>query len=157
MTGTLALVRERQSAVSADFRRYYGTSLRDAARTWTAQEMTAAVRHLPLDSALARDVQGDLHGWDYVAANVAELVDLMHFWLHQEYAQWVYDPDDPENKNAPKVKPPKQPLIPPIAYRPESVMTRLVEDYTEKALVLSPQSKKRVVSSDEFDSIIDAL
>lgn len=159
MTGVLSLIAgERQDAVSADMRRYYGTSLRDAMHEWTARDLTSAVRNLPRDSATVRTELGDLYDWNHMSANIAELVDLMHYWLHSEYAKWIYDPDDPENRAAKrsKVKPPKEPLIPPVAFRPNSVAQQRVAEYAERVAELAGDDRaERSISSDEFDALID--
>lgn len=162
MTGTLSFIAgERQSAVSADMRRYYGVSLNDALNTWTGKDLSSAVRNLPPDSATVRAELGDLWDWNHLAANMAELVDLMHFWLNSEYNRWIYDPDDPENKRREKSKrkPPPQPLIPPIAYRPPSVALTRLEAYAEQVAQFSgdPSSSEKWVTSDEFDSYLDEL
>lgn len=118
------------------------------------------MQNLPPDSAVARAELGDAWDWGHLAANVAELVDLMSYWLHAEYAQWTADPD--EVKRRPKVPPPAAPLIPPVAHRPPSVAQVYVRQFAERAAEHEPQSAReraraRWVSSAEADALIDAL
>ncbi|RTL65905.1 MAG: hypothetical protein EKK42_20380 [Pseudonocardiaceae bacterium] len=158
MSGTLAFVAERQGALSADFRRYYGIPLREALSDWTARDFTAAVQSLPRESATVRAEMGDTWDYNHMAANIAELVDIMHYWLNSQYAQWTADPDAPQEK--PKLPPPPEPLIPPVAYRPESVVTQRVAEYLERIEQYASAEQpagKREVSSDEFDQWIDLL
>ena len=159
MRRVLSFVSERQDALSADLRRYYGATLDEALNTWTAQDLSAAVHNLPIDSATVRAELGDRFDWNHLAANLAELVDIMHFWLHSEYAKWTYDPDDPANKGKPKSKPPKNPLIPPVAFRPESVHQERMTDYMQQIVDAAEDSGPTTewVSSDEFDAWVDSL
>jgi hypothetical protein len=124
------------------------------------------VRELPPDSALARAELGDQWDWGHLAANVAQLVDLMSYWLHNEYAQWTADPD--EVKRRPKRKPPPIPLIPPVAHRPPSVAEQYLTEFAELAETVGvnldeqpetarERAAKRWVSADEFDALIGAL
>lgn len=101
---------------------------------------------------------GDLWDWNHMAANIADLVDLASYWLHAEYAKWTYDADDPETKKQEKarkaagVKPPPQPLIPPVAHRPPSIAEEYVRRFTESApAVAEPVPSRRWLTSDEFD------
>lgn len=102
--------------------------------------------------------------WGHLAANVAQLVDLMSFWLNNEYAQWTADPD--EVKKGPKRKPPPIPLVPPVAHRPPSVAAAYMQEFSQLAESLGvgeePKSareraKTRWVSSSEADLLIDAM
>lgn len=121
------------------------------------------MQNLPPDSAVARAELGDTWDWTHLAANVAELVDLMHYWLHAEYAQWTADPD--EVKRRPKVPPPPVPLIPPVAHRPPSVAAAYVAEFAERAAEhdtgeprsAAERARTRWVTSAEADQLIDAL
>jgi hypothetical protein len=122
------------------------------------------VRKLPPDSATGRAELGDRWDWGHLAANVAELVDLMSFWLQQEYARWTVDPNDPEVKRAKKTKPPPIPLVAPVAHRPPSVAAEYEEQFAGlvAAVGAKPESareraEKRWVSSAEFDAAIEAM
>lgn len=131
-------------------------------------DVVGAVQALPPSSALARDELGDTWDWNHLAANMAELVDLMHFWLHSEYAKWIYDPESPEAKaeaKRRKPKPPSSPIIPPVAHRPPSVAEKYIENYLDRVQLVgdvksvSPQAiaGKRAVTSAEFDQVLQLL
>lgn len=122
--------------------------------------MAAKVKHLPPDSALARAELGDAWDWGHMAANMAELVDLMSYWLTSEYAKWTHDPDDPATKRARamekrrgKPKPPPVPLIPPVAHRPPSIAEKYQRSYQDLTARFASMPDKVVeqVTSDEFD------
>ena len=101
------------------------------------QDVVAAIRGLPLGSATARAELGDRIDWNHLAANVATLVDLMSYTVHAEYVQWTTDPDDPqvkadrERRKKQGIKPPPVPIVPPVAFRPESVATEVNAAYDE--------------------------
>jgi len=165
MTSVLTFIAgERQNALSADFRRYYGTELRDAVNSWAGEDLSSAIHSLPPDSATVREELGDLWDYNHMAANIAMLVDLVSYQVHTDYAKSIYDPEDPANKNAPKVKPPEHPIIPPVAFRPPSVAEKHVEQYAEalinageKSQDSAQESGKQWVSSAEFDAVLDLI
>jgi hypothetical protein len=72
-----------------------------------------------------------------MASNLAELVDLMHYWLHSEYAKWITDPEDPQVKaeadrrKRAGIKPPPMPLIMPVAHRPPSLAEQYRKQYEQ--------------------------
>lgn len=65
--------------------------------------------------------------WSYADENLAMFLDRFDYFLRSEYASWITDPDDPEVKaeralrKRQGIKPPPQPLIPPVAWRPQSI------------------------------------
>lgn len=130
--------------------------------TWPASDFADAVKHLPPDSATHRAELGDLWDWNHLAANVADLVDLMTYWLHSEYAKWIHDPEDPATKRAEaerkrkKIKPPSEPLIQPVAHRPPSVAGKYAEQYLTRLSELGPSAgaEPRWMSSDAFDAAL---
>lgn len=120
----------------------------------------AALRALPPDSALARAELGDTWDWNHYSANLAELVDMVTFWLNLEYQKAITDPDDPKVKKAAKRKPSPIPLVPPVAHRPDSVAERYQAAYNELVAQFGNPGEeapigKRWVSSDEFDALLD--
>lgn len=134
--------------------------LREAITTWPAGDLTAAVKHLPQDSATQRAELGDRWDWGHMAANLAQLVDLWTFWLTSEYARWIHDPDDPETKRRERerkrqgIKPPPVPLVPPVAHRPPTVAAAYEEQYLHQVAEHDqPRAVKELVSSEEFDRI----
>lgn len=95
-----------------------------------------------------------------MAANMAELVDLMSYWLTNEYAKWTHDPDDPATKRAlamqkrhGRPKAPPVPLIPPVAHRPRSIAEEYQQGYQDLTARFAAPPDKLVeqVTSDEFD------
>jgi hypothetical protein len=85
-------------------------------------------------------------------------VDLMSYWLQSEYARWVHDPDDPETKAAERerrrsgVKPPPEPIVPPVAHRPPTVAANYRDQYLQRVAELAPPKPvKELVSSDTWD------
>lgn len=129
------------------------------------------MRNLPPGSATARAEAGDLADWSLLASNVADLVDLMTFWLTAEYVKWTTDPDDPEVKAEQKrrkaagIKPPPIPLVQPVAHRPPSLAAQYERRFVELAeefrttapagpAARDEQGSKRWVSSDEFDILL---
>ncbi len=134
----------------------------------------SAVRNLPPDSATGRAELGDRIDWNHLAANVAELVDLMSFQVNAEYQQWIVDPDDPEvkadreHRKKNNIKPPPMPLIPPVAFRPGSVAAEyrtafadLVARYehtrTPADRAADPSGRRWVTSTAEVDRILDLI
>jgi len=135
------------------------------------------VNQLPASSATGRAEMGDMADWSLIATNLADLVDLMSYWLRSEYSRWITDPDDPEVKKALEqrkksgVKPPPIPLVEPVAARPPSLAklyqqqyAQLLEHYGERLTPAAALAKdgdgvdlgdgKRLVSSDVFDSML---
>ena len=95
-----------------------------------------------------------------MSANLADMVDLLSYWLNSEYAKWTYDPDDPANRRARamekrhgKPKPPPVPVIPPVAHRPPSVAQVYLQQYEElrAAHAPAPSRVSELVTSDDFD------
>lgn len=152
--------------------RYYGVDLERATREIPATVLSDLLEHLPPESASGRAELGDLADWSLLATNVADLVDLMHYWLHSEYLKWVTDPDDPEVKRAQEErkrsgrKPPPFPLVPPVAARPQSLAADYRKRYEDlaaefaeppdpEAMGVEVRPGVRRVSSDDFDRIFD--
>jgi hypothetical protein len=81
-----------------------------------------------------------------------------------EWSAKTVDPDDPEvrrerleaKRNG--AKPPKRPLIPPIAARPEGIRDERMTEFLERvAEHLGNSAERRLVTTDEFDRLIDAM
>lgn len=134
----------------------------------------SAVRNLPPDSATGRAELGDRIDWGHLAANVAELVDLMNYQVNADYQQWVTDPDDPavkadrDYRKKNKIKPPPVPLVPPVAFRPGSVAAEYREAFAELVAKYEPTrtpldglptapGRRWVTSTSEVDRILDLL
>lgn len=138
--------------------------------------MVAAIRGLPLGSATARAELGDRVDWNHLAANVATLVDLMSYTVHAEYAQWITDPEDPqvkadrERRKRAGIKPPPFPIIPPVAFRPDSIATeintayeQLVERFAEHGLEQPREAspaiagRRWVTDTNAIDRLLESL
>lgn len=85
--------------------------------------------------------------WSYEAENLAMFLDRFDYFLRSEYASWITDPDDPAVKaeralrKKQGIKPPPQPLIPPVAWRPPSIAD-LRRQLFEAAVELHATPKK---------------
>ncbi len=95
--------------------------------------------------------------WEAQAArdseNLAMLLDRDDYWLNSEYAQWTTDPDDPEVKAAREqrkragIKPPPQPLIAPVALRPDGIGEIRRKQYTDALAANAPKTGGLKISS----------
>lgn len=102
-----------------------------------------ALRTLDVDE-LADLVLG-LDSWTHTDENIARLVDRDDYYLRSMYSQWTTDPEDPEVKREIErrrrhgVKPPPEPLIPPIAERPLKQTVDMWEKYKEMTNKYHPE------------------
>lgn len=147
--------------------------MRDAIRQWPSEDFVSAVRNLPPGSATVRAEMGDRFDWGHLAANVAYLVDLMSYTVHTDYQQAITDPDDPEVKaereyrKKNKIKPPPVPLVPPVAFRPDSVASEYDSAYRDLVARHRPPAPDQigvpvpggrwVTNTAELDLVLDAL
>lgn len=133
------------------------------------RDVVALVRKLPPGSAVAREEMGDRAGWGFTDANLAELVDLMRYWLWSEYSRWTTDSNDPAVKREMAARkragipPPPMPLVEPVAHRPESIAQQYQQHYlTQVEMYAKPQPRsgtrpgRRMVPMDEFDQYLKA-
>lgn len=71
--------------------------------------------------------------WTDTDENLAQLIDLLDYWLSTEYAGWVTDPDDPEVKRRREerrrsgITPPPIPILPIVGHRPPGARSRAQE------------------------------
>lgn len=69
------MLREHSGAVEADLQRFYGIDYRDRWRgvglTW--RRLWTLIKHLPLDSATVRELNGDVSPWQRSEVLTAEL------------------------------------------------------------------------------------
>lgn len=90
------------------------------------------------------------------------LIDRFDYYLRSEYTSWTTDPNDPEVRaeralrKKRGIKPPPQPLIPPVAWRPDSIAALRRELY-EAAVELharpaAPPARK--LGSRDFAALI---
>ncbi|MFI5504461.1 hypothetical protein ACFLIN_03740 [Corynebacterium kutscheri] len=86
--------------------------------------------------------------WSHTDENLAKLIDREHYWLDSEYAQWVFDPEDPEVKQAQarkkqsRVKPPEKPIVPPVASRPAAAQLKALEAYNSQLVEYHEKAHK---------------
>lgn len=156
----------------ADLHHYHGVHLDDALDRVPAVTLAQWIRHLPEDSATARAEAGDMAGWTLLASNVADLLDLLTYWVTSEYVGRTTDPDDPEVKaerkrrKAAGLRPPPVPLVQPVAHRPPSLAAQyqqrfeqMVEQFRDYRGPDRPADAdqgpgRRMVSSDDFDAAL---
>ncbi len=127
-----------------------------------AADLVALVRKLVSQpgSALRRHLMGDEAAWRPHEANTARLLDLFEHQVQQEWSDRIFDPDDHEAKRErlkakrEGIKPPKHPLIVPVALRPEKVAEQRFQQYVESAAALMPKREKNTVSSADFDTAL---
>lgn len=88
-------------------------------------------------------------------------------WSYQLELDWIdrtTDPNDPEVKRARAKaqregrKPPRQPIIPPIAHRPERLQQQAIDAYMAQLANhgAGPSAEAEFLSSDEFDRQMQA-
>ena len=96
--------------------------------------------------------------------------------VHAEYAQWTTDPDDPqvkadrERRKKAGIKPPPFPIIPPVAFRPDSVAAevnaaydQMVSRFAERGLeqpietVPAFAGKRWVTDTNAIDRLLETL
>lgn len=96
--------------------------------------------------------------WGPHEENTAELLEVQSYLLELAWVDRTTNPDDPEVKaerrkaEASGIKPPKRPLVPPIAHRPKKLAEQRFEDYLSKlAEANTPERIREQLDSDEFD------
>lgn len=98
--------------------------------------------------------------WGAHEENTARLLDLTEHQVQQQWSDRIFDPEDQEAKRERLeakrngIKPPKSPLILPVALRPEKVAEQRFQQYVEAASALIPKRVKAPVSSSDFDSAL---
>lgn len=157
----LTVLRDHQGAVTADLRRHYGLSLREALLELPARELIDLVDAIPpTDSAVARAAQGDLLGaWTPMDENVAMVVDALRNHLQFLWAQWTAP--EHERRRARRGRAPKTPPILPYAVRPQE-LTEMHRDHAEvsaggrprKAAPGEPRTGMRRMSIEELALLV---
>lgn len=125
-----------------------------------AQDLATLTRELVSQrgSALRRLLMADEAEWGAHEENTARALDLLEHQVQQQWSDRIFDPDDQDarrdrleaKRNG--IKPPKSPLILPVALRPEKVAERRFQQYVESASALIPLRERQSVSSSDFDS-----
>lgn len=119
--GVLTLLYERPGAVTADLRRHYGMSLREAICETPTRELLDLLEWIPpRDSAIAREVNGELLAmWTPADENLALIVDSLRNWLQFLWSQWTAT--EAERKRRTRGRAPKTPPLLPYAIRPPEI------------------------------------
>lgn len=123
-----------------------------------AVDLVARVRRLAAirTSALAAllDPDGDRE-WGPHEENTARLYELMRWQGGLEWADRTVDPEDARRAAARAkrsgIKPPEQPLIPPVALRPPGEAERRLQAFIDDAAKYQPKPASSSVSRAEFD------
>jgi hypothetical protein len=112
----------------------------------------AAIRTTALAALL--DPDGDRE-WGPHEENTARLYELMRWQGGLEWADRTTDPEEARKQAAiakrNKIKPPDQPLIPPVALRPPGESERRLQAFIEEAAKYQPKAAASSVSRAEFD------
>lgn len=91
-----------------------------------------------------------LDEWSATDENIARLVDREDYWLNSEYSSWITDPDDPEVRDERArrkmlgIKPPKTPLLWPVAVRPIALQEKLAAQAVEAAEKASQVPRRKI-------------
>lgn len=110
-------------------------------------------------SALRRQELGDHADWGPHEENTARLLDVREYELELAWADRTFDPDDREahrerlEAKRRGIKPPPHPIVPPVAYRPEKIAEKRLEQYIELVGQQQVEQKpqRRSVSMAEFN------
>lgn len=125
------LLDRHPGALTADLRRHYGLSLREAVTELPLRELIDLIDQLPPnDSAFARAELGGLADWRLSDENVAMLVDTQRSWLQFLWTQWTASESERRRRNPGRS--PKSPPVLPYALRPPEV-TAALERAAERA------------------------
>lgn len=78
IAGLCQLLREHGGAIEADLSRYHGKRLRHLhTGELTRRELIAYIKHLPRDSALAREIHGEAAEWGPDTHLLGDLLDVL--------------------------------------------------------------------------------
>ncbi|HYD01493.1 MAG TPA: hypothetical protein VEB22_09730 [Phycisphaerales bacterium] len=109
-------------------------------------------------SALADLLTDGEAEWGAHEENTAQLLEIQSYQLDLDWIQRITDPDDPavkaerERARAEGLKPPKKPIVPPIALRPKGLAEQKYDEYLQKLTeAQKPQRIREQLDSDEFD------
>lgn len=107
------------------------------------------------------DLADGLDHWGPHEENTAQLLEAERYKLDLLWADRITDPNDQEVRRArleaerAGIKPPKHPMIPPIAQRPAAVADLRIRQWLdEMAAYQTPEREKSMVTLDEFDAAL---
>lgn len=102
-----------------------------------------------------------LDSWGPHQENTARLFEVQSYQLELDWVSRTVDPDDPEVKRERleaernNVKPPKHPIVPPIALRPPEWADERIASYMEEITAqMVPARESQLVGTDEFDAAL---
>lgn len=110
---------------------------------------------------MRRELLGDYAEWGPHEENTALLLDIRSYELELAWADRTMDPDDRDarrerleaKRNG--IRPPKHPLVPPVARRPEDLAEAHLKAYLEKVaeqqVKQQPVKTSGLVSMSEFN------
>lgn len=147
-------------AVLTDFDQFYKRDLRESWQLMPVEDLAVRVKRLVRipSSALATLLSDGESEWGAHEENTAQLLEVQSYQLELDWAEKTTDPDDPEVKaereraKASGAKPPKKPIVPPVALRPKRLAEQRYEEYVQQLIdTQAPQRIREQVDSDEFD------
>lgn len=125
-----------------------------------AEDFAVRVRRLTRirSSALADLLSEGEAEWGAHEENTAQLLEVQSYQLDLDWVERTTDPNDPEVKaeraraQSAGIKPPKKPIVPPMALRPKRLAEQRYEEYLQRLTeAQKPQRIREQVDSDEFD------
>lgn len=110
-------------------------------------------------SALAELLSDGASTWGPHEENTARLLETRAFELGLTWADRTIDQDDPavkrERAEARRagIKPPPEPLIPPVALRPRAIAEKRIQEYLDEVgkYHTATQPKTQLMTSSEYD------
>lgn len=113
-------------------------------------------------SALAELLSDGAAEWGPHEENTAQLLEVQSYQLELAWIDRTFDPNDQEVKRErlaaerAGIKPPKKPIVPPVALRPKSIAEQRFQEYVDQlAKHQAPQRVREQVSTDEFDRLLN--
>lgn len=111
---------------------------REAFDTLLAADLVSLIRKLPVDSAVSRAELGPWAYWDAHKENTARLLEIQDYQLQLHWIDRTTDPEDKELKREraaakrANLKPPKAPIVPPVAMRPSQLSDERIKAYLDR-------------------------
>lgn len=130
---------------------------REAFETLPVADLVSLIRKLPVDSATSRSELGAWAYWDAHKENTARLLEVQDYLLQLLWIDRTTDPEDREVKlqraaaKRAGLKPPKAPIIPPVAMRPGALSEERIAAYMERLAEQDVPAVKQAGSRQAFD------
>ena len=136
-----------RDATFAAFRREYHLNLSECVKTMPVVDLVALIN--------------GLDSWGPHQENTARLFEVQSYQLELDWVTRTVDPNDPEVRKErleaerSGIKPPKHPIVPPIALRPPEWADERIASYMEEITAqIVPERERLLVSPDEFDAAL---